>query len=78
MIVKAQSDFFYGIVWIFLNIHLNIIVFFLNQDFKCFLKDTFKKILRIHFFKTTKKQWSKGAGVAPYNMVGLNYANLCI
>jgi len=30
------------------------------------------------YFKNNQKQWSKGVGVAPYSMVGLDYANLCI
>jgi hypothetical protein len=42
------------------------------------VKDIFLKNLRIYILKQQKKQWSKGAGVAPYSVVGLDYANLCI
>jgi hypothetical protein len=34
-----------------------------------------KKILKRFFKKTMKKQWSKGAHVAPYNMVGPSWFN---
>jgi hypothetical protein len=58
--------------WIFLNIHLNIIElrFFFNLlFFERYIKKIFKKIL----LKTMKKQWFKGAHVAPNNVVGPSY-----
>jgi hypothetical protein len=46
--------------------HLNII---LLNFFKINLKKN-KNILKIFSQKTTKKQWSKGALLAPYSVVG--------
>jgi hypothetical protein len=47
--------------------HLNII---LLNFFKINFLKKIKNILKIFSQKTTKKQWSKGALLAPYSVVG--------
>jgi hypothetical protein len=66
---KAQfENIFYEVFLDILNIHLNIIVskmFFFKY---CVFETHIKKILRIFFEKTMKKQ----VGVTPYSMIGPN------
>jgi hypothetical protein len=58
---------------IFSNVHLNIIISRkLFKIFNVFIKRRIKKVVKLFLKKITKKLWSKGADVAPYNMVGLH------